>query len=148
MTPEEKNIYDKLEILRLATRKKNIDPINDPYGIANVPNEPKGMMDEISLQDIEHTPVDVLMFTSDITPTWYQTVMYPGTAFQMLGRKQLSDREYKAYLKCAQRDNPIERSPIGLWDYSEHMVYDVTAKGFGGFKIAHEISEHIKSVTL
>ena len=27
MTPEEKNIYDKLEILRLATRKKTIDPI-------------------------------------------------------------------------------------------------------------------------
>ena len=139
MTPEEKNIYDKLELLRLASQRNNVDVENDPYGIADVPNTPKGMMDKISLQDIEHTPVDVLMFTSDITPTWYQTVMYPGTAFQTLGRKQLSDREYKAYLKCAQRDHPIERSPVGLWDYSEHMVYDVTAKGFGGFKVAHEI---------
>ena len=30
------------------------------------------------------------------------------------------------------------RKSVGLWDYSEHMVYDVRSKGFGGFKIAHE----------
>ena len=46
-----------------------------------------------------------------------------------------SDREYRAYLKCAPRDNSIERSPTGLWDYSEHMVYDVTAKGLVDLKL-------------
>ena len=56
-----------------------------------------------------------------------------------MGSKQFTDRENRAYLRCAQRDHPIEESPVGLWDYSEHMVYDVTSKGFGGFKIAHEI---------
>ena len=55
-----------------------------------------------------------------------------------MGSKQFTDRENRAYLRCAPRDHPIEESPVGLWDYSEHMVYDVTSKGFGGFKIAHE----------
>ena len=146
MTPEEKNIYDKMELLRVRVpwdgpgfKKRNVDPIHDPYGLAGIPISPKGMLDDISLQDIEHTPVDVLMFTSDITPAWYGTVTYPGQSYQTLGSKQFTDRENRAYLRCAQRDHPIEESPVGLWDYSEHMVYDVTSKGFGGFKIAHEI---------
>ena len=53
--------------------------------------------------------------SSDITPAWYSTITYPGQAFQAMGRKQLTDRENRAYLRCAQRDHPIEESPVGLW---------------------------------
>ena len=88
MTPEEKNIYDKMELLRVRVpwdgpgfKQRIDDPINDPYGIGEIPIAPKGMLDDISLQDIEQTPVDVLMFTSDITPAWYGTVTYPGQSF-------------------------------------------------------------------
>ncbi len=147
MTPEEKKIYDKMEILRLRVpwdgpgfvERPKLDPVEDPFGVGSFPLSPKGMIEDVHTKDIEHTPADVLMFTSDITPAWYSTVTYPGASFQAMGRKQLTDRENRAYLRCAQRDHPIEESPVGLWDYSEHMVYDVTAKGFGGYKIAHEI---------
>ncbi len=144
MTPEEKRIYNTLEKVRIRApvwerfRERKFTE-EDPYAFAGIPISPVGMLDDTPLHEIEHTPADVLMFTSDITPAWYSSITYPGAAFQELGRKELTDREYRAYLRCAQRDHPIEESPVGLWDYSEHMVYDVTAKGFGGFKVAHEI---------
>ena len=125
MTPEEKNIYDKMELLRIRVpwdgpgfKKRNVDTINDPYGLAGIPTYPKGMLDDMSLQDIEHTPVDVLMFTSDITPAWYGTVTYPGQAYQTLGSKQFTDRENRAYLRCcllytspSPRDGLLSRMP-------------------------------------
>ena len=146
MTPEEKKIFDKMDHLRIRVpwdgpgfQERPKVNVEDPYGIGCIPKSPVGMLDDVHIKDIEHTPADVLMFTSDITPAWYSTITYPGQAFQAMGRKQLTDRENRAYLRCAQRDHPIEESPVGLWDYSEHMVYDVTSKGFGGYKIALEI---------
>ena len=72
-----------MELLRIrvpwdgpGSKKEMLIQLMTHMDLQVYPTYPKGMLDDMSLQDIEHTPVDVLMFTSDITSAWYGTVTY------------------------------------------------------------------------